>query len=55
MLNENVQNNGAFPSSESVDELKQRLFDQLAEYGKAELESLKLEKYKTGKLWDIGD
>jgi hypothetical protein len=38
-----------------VEELKQKLCDQLAEYHKAEWESLKLEKYKTGKLWDIGD
>lgn len=41
--------------SPSLEELKQRLLDQLAEYKKAELESLKLEKYKTGALWEIGN
>ena len=51
MSNENVQT----ATSGSVEELKQKLCDELAEYRKAEWESLKFEKYKTGKLWDIGD
>lgn len=51
MSNENSQTT----ANENVEELKQKLCDELAEYRKAEWESLKLEKYKTGKLWDIGD
>jgi hypothetical protein len=51
MSNENVQTT----ANENVEELKQKLCDELAEYRKAEWESLKLEKYKTGKLWEIGD
>ena len=51
MSNENVQ----ATTNGSVEELKQKLCDELAEYRKAEWESLKLEKYKTGKLWDICD
>jgi hypothetical protein len=43
------------PTAPSVGELKEKLFAELREYDQAELESLRLEKYKTGKLWDIGD
>jgi hypothetical protein len=43
------------PTAPSVEELKEKLCAELREYDKAELESLRLEKYKTGKLWDIGN
>jgi len=39
----------------SIEALKEKLYAELREYDKAELEAMRLEKYKTGKLWDVGD
>jgi len=38
-----------------IEELKVKLFKRCKEFEKAEFETLKLEKYKTPILWDIGD